>query len=107
MNPVRVDYRIACVFGIIVGAILLGIAVFEMATQRRAHVGLGAWGVWFVFASILVLVRGAGARAEAAASDSDVGLTFGFVITHLGQAVTLILILAGVLAAVLSAIFGM
>jgi|SRR5215469_12369983 len=101
------NYKVVCIFGIGIGVVLLVIAVVGMITQHQPHVGLVAWGIWFIFSSIMIWVAGGSRDIQAQASDADQGQTIGFVMGHLGAGTILPIIGVGVIAGVLSAIFGM
>lgn len=100
------NYKLVCIFGIAIGIVLLVIGVVEMVTQHRPHVGIIAWGVWFIFSSIMIWVAGGSRDVQAQASDADQGQTIGFVMGHLGAGTILPIIAVGVVAGVLTAIFG-
>jgi hypothetical protein len=94
MNPIKVNYRIACVTGLIIGVILLAIAIVKMLSEHRGHAGLIAWGVWFIASMIFVWVMGA--RAETAASDAENGQTFGFLLSYIGAGNIIIIVAAAI-----------
>ena len=100
------NYKVVCIFGIGIGVVLLIIAVVEMITLHKPHVGLVAWGVWFIFSSIMIWVAGGSRDIQAQASDADQGQTIGFVMGHLGAGTIVPIIIVGALAGVLTAIFG-
>jgi hypothetical protein len=104
MNPIKIDYRIACVGGIVIGAVLLIIAI-STSSHARPHIGLSAWGVWVMLCSVLLLIARA-TDSTLQASDAEDGQTIGFAFGHLGSGLTIVMIVTGVAAAVLTAIVG-
>jgi pheromone shutdown protein TraB len=100
------NYKLVCGFGIVIGVVLLIIAIVEMVTLHKPHVGLIAWAVWFIFSSIMILVAGGSRDVQIQASDADLGQTIGFVMGHLGAGTILPIIGVGILAGVLTAIVG-
>ncbi|MGO9059398.1 MAG: hypothetical protein ACLQU2_18725 [Candidatus Binataceae bacterium] len=103
MNPIKIDYRIACVGGMLIGAVLLVIAI--TTSHPKPHVGLAAWGIWVILCSVLLLIMRA-ADSTLQASDAEDGQTIGFAFAHVGAIPILVMIVTGVAAAVITAIFG-
>ena len=100
------NYKVVCALGIGIGVVLLVIAIVEMVTLKKPHVGLVAWALWFIFSSIMILIAGGSRDVQAQASDADQGQTIGFVMGHLGAGTILPIIGVAVVAGVLTAVFG-
>jgi hypothetical protein len=100
------NYKVGCLLGIAIGIVLLVIAIVEMVTQGRPHVGLIAWAVWFIASSILIWVGRERPEVQAQASDADQGQTFGFALSHMTAGTILPIIAIGVIAGVLTAAVG-
>jgi len=103
MNPISVDYRIACVGGIVIGAVLAVIAI--TTSHAKFHLGLLAWSIWLVLSAILLLILRA-TDSTLQASDAEDGQTVGFALAHLGQGPILIIIATAAIAGVITAVYG-
>ncbi len=102
----KVNYKVGCIFGIAIGIVLLVIAIVQIVTTKRAHVGLIAWGIWFIFSSILIWISRERPETQLQASDAEDGQTFGFALSHLSAGTILLIIITGAGAGLLTAIFG-
>jgi hypothetical protein len=102
----NINYRVGCIFGIAIGVVLLVIAIVEMVSQKRPHVGLIAWALWAILSSILIWVSRERPETQVQASDAENGQTIGFALSHVGAATILIIIVGGAIAGLLTAIVG-
>lgn len=102
----NVNYKVGCILGIAIGVVFLVIAIVEIVTTKRPHIGLLAWAVWLILSSILIWVSRERPEAQAQASDAEDGQTFGFALSHLGAGTILPIIIGGAIAGLLTAILG-